>query len=161
MFSAELIKWIPVFSFLAYCPVLCYLDGKYRDIKTHALWLPLIAINMPVLIAGYLTGLYPLPLALISALAILMWFSMVFIVKLPGADFVWLSLISLFVVLDPVTGLPFMQMFSFFLIGMTAATYWAIFLDNLFRKHINSLSMERGIPYLITISVAFIAAVLV
>ena len=157
---------ITVLSFLAYCPVLCYLDWMYRDIKTHRLWVPLILVNVPILLTGYATGEYPLKLAAISAVSIALWFlliwaSLTWLGKRPNADFVWLSLISIFIVVNPFTRQPFMLMFSFFLVGMTAATYWAIFVDNLIRKHILSLKMEYGIPYLIPISCALVLALVV
>ena len=152
---------ITALSFLAYCPLLCYLDWKYRDIKDSRLWLPLIAFNTPILLAGYATGTYPLILSAISFIAVFSWIMLVFMGKLEGADFQWLSTISIFMVLNPFTGEPFMLMFSFFLVGMTAATYWAIFVDNLIRKHILSLKMDRGIPFLIPISCALILALVV
>ena len=86
---------------------------------------------------------------------------LVFMDKLEGADFVWLSLISIYIPLNPFTGQPFMLMFSFFLVGMTAATYFGIFMDNLMQKHILSLEMKRGIPFLIPISCALIFALVI
>ena len=156
-----IIPLITAISFLAYCQVICYLDWKYRDIGTHKLWLPLIAFNTPILLAGYATGTYQPPLALISGIGVLLWFILVFMDKLSGADFVWLSLISIFIPLNPFTGQPFMLMFSFFLVGMTAATFWYIFIDNLLRKRVLSLRMAGGIPYLIPISCALVLALVV
>jgi hypothetical protein len=153
-----IIPLITTLSFLAYCPIICYLDWKYRDIISHQLWLPLAAFNTPLLIAGYATGLYPLPLALISIIGVSLWFILLLIKKLNGADFMWLSLISVFIPLNPFTGQPFMLMFSFFLVGMTAATFWYIFIDNLLRKRVLSLRMPGGIPYLIPISCALVLA---
>ena len=152
---------ITALSFLAYCPIICYLDWKYRDIISHKLWLPLIAFNIPILLAGYATGTYSVNLALISFIAVILWFMLVFMDKLEGADFVWLSLISIYIPLNPFTGQPFMLMFSFFLVGMTAATYFGIFMDNLMQKHILSLEMKRGIPFLIPISCALVVLALV
>lgn len=157
---------ITALSFLAYCPLLCYLDWKYRDIKTHTLWIPLLLINIPVLIAGYASGIYPPTISIISIFSIALWtllilISLEWLGKRPNADFVWLCLISIFMVLNPFTGQPFMLMFSFFLVGMTAATYFGIFMDNLMQKHILSLEMKRGIPFLIPISCALIFALVI
>jgi uncharacterized membrane protein YGL010W len=152
---------ITVLSFLAYCPLLCYLDWKYRDIITHSLWVPLVVINVPVLLAGYATGLYPPDLAAISTIAVILWFILMRKGILPGADFVWLSMISVFMVVNPFTSQPFMLMFSFFLVGMTAATFWGIFVDNLIRKHTMSIRIENGLPYLIPISCALVLALVV
>jgi len=161
-----ILSLITALSFLVYCPVLCYLDWKYRDIKTHYLWVPLLVLNIPLLVFGYATGIYPWVLALVSVFGIALWTGLflgflIWLDKRPSADFVWLCLISIFMVLNPFTGAPFMQMFTFYLVGMTAATYWAIFLDNLILNHVLSLKMENGIPYLIPISCALILALVV
>jgi hypothetical protein len=157
----DLILWTPALSFLIFCPLVCFLDWKYRDIKSHYLWIPLVLINIPTLLEGYLDGLYPSTLALISIVAVALWFTLMYCRILPGADFVWLSLISIFVVINPLTCQPFMLMFSFFLVGMTAATYWAILIDNRIRKHIWSLKIGSPLPFLIPISAAFIAAMII
>jgi Fe2+ transport system protein B len=78
---------------------------------------------------------------------------------LPGADFVWLSLISLFMVLNPISGRPFMLMFSFYLIGMTAVTIFGITLDKRLRHEKISLHMVLDFPYMIPICAALVMAV--
>jgi len=161
-----ILSLITALSFLVYCPVLCYLDWKYRDIKTHAIWVPLLVLNIPVLVFGYATGIYSWVLALVSIFGIALWTALflgllLWLDKRPSADFVWLCLITIFMVLNPFTGQPFMQMFTFYLVGMTAATYWAIFLDNLILNHVLSLKMKNGIPYLIPISCALVLALVV
>ncbi len=161
MLSDNFLPWITAISFLSYTPIVSYLDWKYRDIKTHKIWLPLIAINIPILLTGYYTGLYPLVLAGVSSISIILWFALMRLNILPGADFVFLSLISLFMVLNPITGLPFILMFSFFLVGFTAAIFWGVFLDNLIRNRRISLKIENGLPYLISISCALIIALVV
>lgn len=159
--NASALPWIPALSFLIYTPILSYLDWKYRDIGSHKIWLPLIALNIPSLLAGYYISLYPPILIAISWCSIIAWFTLLRVNILPGADFAFLSLISLFVILNPITGLPFMLMFSFFLVGFTAATFFYIFLDNFFRNHTISLRIENGLPYLIPISCAFVAALFI
>lgn len=156
-----LLALIPVIAFLIYCPLLCYLDVKYRDIISNKLWIPIIAFNVPFLVAGYLYRIYPWELAIVSFLAVFCWFMLVFLDSLSGADFWWLTIISTFIVVNPFTGHPFMISFSFFLIGMTAATFWAIFIDNLIRKRELSLRTERGIPFLVPICCALIFALVV
>jgi hypothetical protein len=160
MYQSNLLVWITTLSFIVYTPVVSYLDWKYRDIKTHTIWLPLIAINLPILIAGYYTGNYPVPLIVISMVGMAAWFALMRFNILPGGDFVFLSLISLFMVLNPTDGEPFMQAFSLYLVVFGAATFWYVFLDNLLIKHKWSLEIESpGIPYLIPISCALIMAV--
>jgi hypothetical protein len=157
--TSNMLLLFPVISFLVYCPVLCYLDWKYRDIKTHDIWMPLVATNLPVLFAAYILGLYSPVFVALSFVAVVLWFIVMRAGILPGGDFMWLSLISVFVVLNPFTKQPFMLMFSFYLIGMTIAAYWGVLVDNLIQKHTISLKMEQGLPYLIPISAAFVAAV--
>lgn len=153
---ASLLPWISIISLLAYVPILCYLDYKHRDIGTHKIWLPLLAINIPVVSAGYLIGVYsPIMLALTVAFSIT-WF---LLLKHRGADCVWLICITIFAVINPRTGMNFIQGFLMYLIIFTAATFWGIRLDNRFRRNIESFNMENGIPFLIPISLAFVAAV--
>ena len=152
----SMLPWITIISLIVYVPVLCYLDWKHRDIGTHKLWLPLLAINIPVVSAGYLTGLYP-PIMLALTLSFsLAWFALL---RHRGADCVWLICITMFVVINPRTGTNFIQPFLIYLIIFTANTFWGIWLNNHFQKHIHSFSMENGIPFLIPLSLAFIAAV--
>jgi hypothetical protein len=130
----SLLPWFAIISLLIYVPVLCYLDWKHRDIGTHKL---------------------PIMLALTIAFS-LTWF---LLLKHRGADCVWLICITMFAIVNPRTGMNFIQPFLMYLIIFTAATFWGIWLDNRFKKHVNSFSMENGIPFLIPISLAFVAAV--
>ena len=151
--------WIATLSFIAYCPVLCWLDWKHHDIGSHAIWLPLIAINLPIVIAGYLLNLYPYPLSIISTIAVVLWLIIMQADILPGGDFMWLSLISLFMVRNPISGMPFMLMFSFYLVGMTAAAMFGVILDKRLRHQKISMAMLLEFPYMIPICCALIMAV--
>ena len=151
----SLLPWISVISILIYVPFVCYLDWKHRDIGTHKLWLPLLAINIPVVSAGYLTGLYSPTMLLLTLAFSIAWF---LLLKHRGADCVWLICITMFAVINPRTGMNFIQPFVMYLIIFTAATFWGIWIDNRFH-HIKGLYVENGIPFLIPISLAFIAAV--
>jgi hypothetical protein len=154
--QSSILPWISIISLMVYAPILSYLDWNYRDIGTHKLWLPLLALNIPVAVAGYLTGLYPPVMLFLTGILSLGWFMLL---HHRGADCAWLICITMFAVLNPRTGTNFVQPFLTYLIIFTAATFWGIWLDNRFRKDINSFKMERGIPYLIVISMALIAAV--
>ena len=76
-----ILPWISIVSLLAYIPVLCYLDWNYRDIGTHKIWLPLLAVNIPVVAAGYLTGYYPAVFLLLDLIVAMAW---VLLVKTSG-----------------------------------------------------------------------------
>lgn len=158
--NLSLIPWIPIISLLVYCPVVCWLDWKYRDIGTHKIWLPLLAINIPALIAGYATNIYPWGLIPVTILISLFWLA-VFTRWKRGADAWWLVWITMFAVINPLYNYIFVESFLVYLIIFTAAAYWAVWLDNRLVKHINGFEMENGIPFLIPISCAFIAAVVI
>ena len=153
-----MLPWFSIISLILYIPIICYLDWKHRDIGTHKLWLPLLAWNIPVVSAGYLTGLYsPVMLALTLAFSIA-WFLLFTSKYLPGADCVWLICITMFAVINPRTGMNFIQPFVMYLIIFTAATFWGVWIDNRFH-HVKGVWVKNGIPFLIPISLAFIAAV--
>jgi hypothetical protein len=154
----SMLPWISLVSFLIYIPVICYLDLKYRDIGTHKLWLPLIAVNIPVLSAAYLTGAYPPVFLFLSVMISFAWFLMF---HHRGADCMWLIMISMFAVIDPRSGTYILQPFLMYLFIFTAGTFWYVWLDNRVRKGVGSFEMENGIPFLIPISLALIAAVVV
>jgi len=154
----DMLPWIAIMSLTAYIPFLCYMDWKHRDIGTHKIWLPLLALNLPVWVAGYITGLYPLALLGATVVFSIVWFMLMY---RRGADCVWLICITMFAVINPVTHTNLIQPFVVYLIIFTAATFWGIWLDNRIRYRINSFSMDHGIPYLIVISLAFLAAVVV
>lgn len=163
MFAADFLLYIVALSFVAYCPVLSWLDWKYGDIRTHYIWLPLIAVNMPILCVLYYFGIYPPILFPISLIEVAAWF-ILWLIKirgeriLPGGDVIFLSLISMFLLVNPKDGISFFQYFGLYLLIFTAAGFWYIFLDNLIRKHKISIRIEGGIPYLVLISAALITA---
>ena len=151
----SLLPWFSIISLLIYIPIICYLDYKHRDIGTHKLWLPLLAWNIPVWAAGYLTGLYSSTMLLLTLSFSIAWF---LLLKHRGADCVWLICITMFAVMNPRTGMNLIQPFVMYLIIFTAATFWGIWIDNRFH-HIKGVWVKNGIPFLIPISLAFIAAV--
>ena len=163
----DLLHWVPVITFLLYAPYLSYLDYRYRDIGTHKIWLPLLLVNIPVLITGILIGTYEWNLIAIAIMGAIGWaigYSLLAVRThyIPGADFVYLALISLFIIVNPITDLPFWFMFSFYLVAWTAMFFGWIYLDNRIRNGIRgraAFQMERGIPFLIPISLALITAV--
>jgi hypothetical protein len=152
----SMLPWLSLGTLLIYVPFICYLDWKYRDIGTHAIWLPLLAVNIPVVSAAYLTGYYPPVLLFLTSMISLAWF-LIFYRK--GADCAWLILITMFAVVHPVTGVALLYPFLMYLAIFTAAAIWWVFLDNRVRKGMWAFDIENGIPYLIPISLALIAAV--
>lgn len=153
--QSNLLPWISIISLLVYIPVLCYLDWKHRDIGTHKIWLPLLAVNIPIVSAGYLTGFYPLTMLMLTATFSLAW---ILLLHKRGADAVWLSCITMIAVVNPLSNSLFIPAFLIYFVGYTAVTFWAVRLDNWVSWHKNSFEMENGIPFLIPISAAFVTA---
>lgn len=154
--QTDMLPWFSILSLLAYIPLVCYLDWKYRDIGTHKIWLPLIAWNIPVVAAGYLTGYYPQEIFLATVLMSVGWFA---ILRNKGADCVWLILITMFAVVNPVSGVAIIYPFVMYLFIFTLAVIFGVYLDNRLQKGKWVFETERGIPYLIVISLAFVMAV--
>ena len=153
--SNNILPWISIISLLAYIPVICYLDWKHRDIGTHKIWLPLLAVNIPIVAAGYWYGFYPAILLPITAMMATAW---ILLLHKRGGDAVWLACISMIAVINPLSETLFTLPFLFYLIGYTAVTFWAIRLDNWVSYHKGSFEMSNGIPFLIPISCAFVTA---
>ena len=141
--------------FVIYGIVVSALDILYRDIKTHLIWLPLIGVGFAISIYEYLiTGSYPQSMALISVVSLIAWFSCMHFKIIGGADVVWLSLISAFLILTP-SGHLFFPTFLFFLIGFTGISLFWQLVWNKYSK------TETSIPYLAVISLAMIVALVV
>ena len=155
-----LIPWIPAITLLIYTPLVCYLDVKHRDIGTHKIWLPLLAINIPVLIAGYATGIYPINILPATIGIAMVWLGIFSYLK-RGADAWWLVWISLFSVVHPITGFTMTQPFLIFMFVATAATFWYVWLDNRLIRKTTGFAMENGIPFMVPISLAYIAALVI
>jgi hypothetical protein len=153
--------WLPIISLLIYAPIVSYLDWKYRDIKSHLIWIPLLVCNLPILVNGFLTGLYPTNIIPVMLVTIALWFVLFIICMKKGADFMWLTVTTVFCVINPVYGNLFIEPFIFFLVVFTVATFWGIWLDNKVRTHLPGFATKYGIPYLVVISAAFVASVVV
>ena len=159
--------WIPILVVLCYTPILCYLDIKYRDIHSHAIWLPALITNIPVFFLLFHTGVYQWWTVLLSIIGVVFWFLSMRMGIINGADFVFLSLIFLFAVINPISGNLMFLPVMIFLIVWTAASIWYIFLKNKRDATINktpvsvlkALTIKGGLPMMIPISLAFISAV--
>lgn len=102
----SMIAWIPIILIAAYLPLLIRLDLNYREIP-HETWIGMF----PWIVATgflYFVGFYPIECMWIGFAFVLVYFVLM---KLPerfrlieGADFILLSFISLFVVVNPISG---------------------------------------------------------
>lgn len=157
--SDLIIILIPIAVFLVYSPILWYLDIKYRDIFTHKIWLPAITINTPLMVLAYYTGILPiLPLVPLSCIAVLFWFIAYKCGVFNGADFVFLSLICIFIPIIPSNHhMIFLPLCIFLAIFITIFSFWDF--ANRIRKVILKIPPREtvvGYPMLPAISLALI-----
>lgn len=145
-----IIQWIPLLTLLAYLPFICYLDWKLQWIE-HEYWLPLVLVNVPIITYAYATGMYPLELLGLSLAFVILWFALMKLNWYNGADFVFLMMITLFFVFNPISGRVLMPLvLAEMLICATVISGIVVLAA---RKKI-----ER-FPYILTISVAFLLTV--
>jgi hypothetical protein len=155
--AGELIQ-ITAVSFIIQAIIVSALDFKYRDIKTHLIWFPLVCLNVPVLLTGYAFGYYPLSILPVSFIALMTWLACMHFNYLQGADAMWLSLTSIFIIKTP-SGNLFFPTFLFFLIGLTAI---ALFYMKAWNKFMEKTGKPKiTLPYLAVISLATIIAITV
>ena len=166
--------WVPILVMCAYTPVLCYLDLKYRDIFSHKIWIPAVIINSVFTFAFIVSGKYEWWMFVLSLIQIIFWCMVLWVPPLlikkeiiNGADFVFLILISAFVIINPISGHLMMLPFMFFLIMWTLISLFWIATDKI-RDHLifkDPLSphqiflVDRGYPMMVTISLALLTAV--
>jgi hypothetical protein len=156
---------IPTISLLLYVPVVCYSDLKWREIP-HLWWLPLWAVNVPVMVWLYSIGLYPIYALPISLIMAAIFWAMHRFDYIQGADTLWLWAISLFFVLNPVPFLhgPEQFIFYLYLMAMMILTAPVLFFMNLARGFRGSLKemmgeWPLGVPLALPISAALLLTV--
>ena len=158
-----IIWWFPVVCILFYIPHYCRMDLKLiikkdkhgGDIKTreipHKEWMPF----MPLLGATamlYAMGFYPLECLEVAIIMVAVWFVVMKLNLIEGADFIFLSIISLLVAVNPISGRILMPVVvAEFLVTVFLIVNIFAFC---FRKKIDNFPM---IP---VISAAFILAVM-
>jgi len=156
---AIIFAWAYTILMLLYIPVLCYMDWKNREVP-HDTWKLLIAFGCMSLIAGLLTGFYEWWMFVPSLVAIVTYFVAMKAHYIEGADWIYISLISLFFLYNPVTRMWFPIMaFTIFLAAMIGVTGFIIVEYNLLTKGIWSFDLEGGVPLMFPISAALILTV--
>jgi hypothetical protein len=150
--------WIPMISLLLYVPIVCYLDLKYREIE-HDYWLPLIVMNVPtaIMLLWDGNGLLYIP----GVVATMVWFMAMRFGMFEGADFIYLSLISLFFIYNPISGHWLMVLpFSIFLTTCLTITAGWILIYNMITKGELTLKFNKELPMMLPISAALILTVM-
>jgi len=149
---------VPAISLLAYIPIVCFLDLKYREVE-HWYWLPLVLMNIPtmfmMLTEGW--GLIYIP----SLVAIFVWFTAMRFRMFEGADFLYLAWISLFLIYNPLSGHFLMVLpFTIFLATCLIITGGWILMYNIFTGRGFTMKFANEIPMMFPISAALILTVM-
>lgn len=149
--------WVPMISLLLYVPVVCYLDLKYREVE-HDYWWPLMVMNVPTIVMLIWDGnvLLYLPGLIVTAV----WFIAMRFGAFEGADFLYLTWISLFFIYNPLSGHWLMVLpFTIFLVACLVITAGWVLMYNIFTGRGYGLHFTREIPMMIPISVALVLTV--
>jgi len=152
---------VPLVSILLYIIPMCYLDAKYREVN-HWYWLPIILVNVPVTAYLYVEGWYPWYAFVISLIICGIFLVVMRLGLLNGADFLFLAFVALFWIVNPH---PFphgiqAQFYIYLIVSMlvTAGMILAINYMKGERKGLVAMMQDYpgGVPYMLTISLAFI-----
>jgi len=97
-----LILWFPVLVIVSHLPHLVLLDLKYREVA-YKEWYGLLPM---FIVTGYLyaVGLYPIECMWISFAAVAVFYAAMQLHLFEGADFMLLMFMSLFFVVNPISG---------------------------------------------------------
>jgi hypothetical protein len=151
MILADLI-WIPVATLLAYTIPACYYDLKHREMP-EGFWNLMIILGIPFTGLLYLTGYYPLYLGLLAGFAVFVYAALLAKDVYQGADFAYLTWITLFLVQNPVTGHILMPIsFGIYLIA-SVVSFGILYQTKIVKDLLYSHNLP-GFPMMLPISLA-------
>ena len=158
----ETLLLVPLCSIMAYLFPVCVLDIKYREVNPF-LWAPLLIVNVPVMVYLYVSEWYPWYCFLISLVTCGIFYAIWKTDLLQGADYLFLSFIALFWIVNPHNPWPhgIQIQFYFYLLATMAVTAVLVFIYNVWSDRkgtwIQMLQdYPRGIPFMLPISLAFV-----
>lgn len=148
---------VPVVSLLAYVPIVCYLDLKYREID-HLYWLPLVLVNIPTMALMFSLDNYLLYVP--ALVAIFVWFTAMRFGYFEGADFLYLTWISLFLIYNPLSSHWLMVLpFTIFLVAcLFICAVWVLMYNIFTYRKVTMKYIE--FPMMLPISAALVLTVL-
>ena len=168
MSFADVVLWINLIIFLAYVPIVCYHDIKYREF--HPLyWLPLVFWGCITSYVMYFTeyGWYPKETIIASLLLCFIFWVMLKFKVIEGADYLYLCIIALFWVVNPYpTNHGIMQfVFYTYLMFTLFVTAAVVLLYNVIKGHrwgiVDMMSkFPCGVPMFVPIAIAFVLSAL-
>ena len=100
---SEILLWVVAAVMLLYTIPACYFDIKHREMP-QGFWNVMVTICAPITVVLYLVGYYPWYLALLSIIFCILYLGMALLGWYEGADLWYLIFISVFFVVNPVTG---------------------------------------------------------
>jgi len=157
---------VPLVSILLYIIPMCYLDIKYREVN-HWYWTPLVLVNVPVAAYLYVEGWYPPYAFAISLVTCGIFFTVLKLGLLNGADFLFLIFIALFWIVNPNPwphGIQ-AQFYIYLIVAMlvTAGVVLAINYMKGERKGLVAMMQDypRGVPYMLPISFGFLLSLVI
>jgi hypothetical protein len=161
----EVLLRLPVISLLLYVPFVCYADLKWRQFL-HSWWIPLWAVNVPIIFYFYRLGFYPIYTLPVSLIMAGIFWAMHQLDFIQGADLIFLWSISLFFVAAPLP-VPhggIQPLFCLYLAAAMIFTAPVVLLLNLRRGTQGSLLammtwLPGGVPMALPISAALIMTV--
>ena len=166
--DVKLTLYIIVAVILCYIPALCYWDIRYREIPHHIIWVPMFLVGTSITSYNYISGSYPLDSLVVSIVMVATFYWMYLREYLQGADFMFLTFISAFWVINPFPvphGL--MQiMFYIYLLVFTLITAGLVLAYNIWKGNRWGLkdmvsTFPGGVPYVLTISAAFLVSLVI
>ena len=163
--AAEIVPIAYYFGFVSvtlFLPLVCIMDIRHREVP-NIVWFVVLIINIPALGILYTNGL-PYSYLVLSIGLIGLYCLLWGIKSIGGADAKFLSVIALVTPITPFSYTPFQLVFYFWLITVFCLLPIAIYAYNkwILKDHGGLRYMfthfPGGIPYMIPISLAFLAA---
>jgi len=155
----EFLSWIPVITLLIYVPIVCYLDWKYREVEP-IYWLGLVLVNVPTMMILFVTT-YEWWMFVVSLVAVAIYYGLMLMHYIEGADFMYIMFILLFFVYNPVSGHWLMALpFSIFFAACTGIAGMWILTYNLVKHQEISFDVPRHVPMMFVVSAALILTVM-
>jgi hypothetical protein len=155
----DFLPWIPVITLLIYVPIVCYLDWKLREVEP-IYWFGLVIVNVPTMMILYVTT-YEWWMFAVSIVAVAIYYGLMLMHYIEGADFMYIMFILLFFVYNPVSGHWLMALpFSIFFAACTGIAGIWILTYNLVKGNGVSFDIDRHVPMMFVVSAALILTVM-
>jgi hypothetical protein len=147
--------WIPAFLLVLYAPCACYWDLKQREIPT-GFWTLLWTVCIPVTILLYAVDVYPIEGLIVSGFCISFYLIAGLKGCFSGADFWYLTAISLFLVTNPVSGHSLMAATYLIFLVVSIVGFALLYQTKVLNKYLGD---KPGFPFMLQISFALILTV--